>query len=67
MKKINILSIAVVAATLFSTSSVFAADHDHEDLQKATKNFEDLAVQSGNLQAADGACWEQMKKSLKVK
>jgi len=70
MKKINFLSIAVAAATLFSTSSVFAADHeqDHDKkLQEAAKTFEDLAVSSGKLKDADGTCWGQMKKSLNVK
>ena len=67
MKKINILSIAVAAATLFSASSVFAADHEHDNLQEATTKFEELAIQSKKLQAADGTCWDQMKKSLNVK
>jgi hypothetical protein len=67
MKKINILSMALVATTLISASSVFAADHDHEDLQKATKTFEDLAVKSGKLTTDNQNCWGQMKKSLDVK
>ena len=70
MKKINILSIAVAAATLFSTSSVFAADHEQDNdkkLQEATKNFEDLAVKSKKLTDNDLVCWGQMKKSLEIK
>ena len=69
MKKINILSIAVAAATLFSSSSVFAA-HEQEkanELQKATTTFEKHAVASGKLTEDNGKCWGEMKQSLGVK